>query len=258
MTNKFSCLEGNAEIRQFKGHASNMYLISYPEENRTVLVDCGLPQDIPELLDFIEEKGLPPIEKVVCTHFHVDHVAGWTELKKHYRSIFIFFHKEAIGLVSGKERMSLPYPSDFTKIMLPVMKENHYLPTLKEAMEAAHLGTSFKSHFPMDRVSFFSSVEEIIPGFETIHTPGHRPESVSFYEPESGAFISGDFIIVMNDKVVVNTFVYDSKMQMESVEKVKKLENLIYLMLGHGNCMDFNENTIRYEIKKDWLAEFRP
>jgi glyoxylase-like metal-dependent hydrolase (beta-lactamase superfamily II) len=101
----------------------------------------------------------------------------------------------------------------------------------------------------MDRISFFNSDEEVIPGFQTIHTPGHRPESVSFYEPESGAFISGDFIIVMKGKIVVNTFVYDSKAQMESLEKVKKLENLIYLLPGHGNCMDFNENLLRYDPK---------
>jgi len=249
MSKKFSCLNGKAEIRQFKGRTSNIYLISYPEENRTILVDCGFPWDIPQLLEFIEENNIPPIEKVVCTHFHVDHVSGWTELKKHCRSIFVFFHKEAIGLVSGNEKMSMPYPSDFKNIMLPVMKENHYMPSFKQAKDTFHLGASIKSHFPMDRVSFFSSDEEIIPGFQTIHTPGHRPESVSFYDPLSGAFISGDFIIVMNGKIIVNTFVYSSKEQMESVEKVKKLENLIYLMPGHGDCMDFNENTIRYEPK---------
>ena len=247
MGGKFSCMNGKAEIRQFKGQTSNMYLISYPEDNRTILVDCGLPGDIPQLLDFIRLNNIPPVEKVICTHFHVDHVAGWMELKKYYRSIFIFFHKEAIRLVSGTERMSMPYPSDFRNIMFPVMKENRYIPSLKDARDSIHLGTSLKSHFPMDRVSFFNSDDEVIPGFQTIHTPGHRPESVSFYEPLSGAFISGDFIIVINDKVVVNTFVYDSKAQMESVKKVKKLENLIYLMPGHGNCMDFNENLLRYE-----------
>lgn len=249
MNKKFSCLNGKAEIRQFKGQTSNIYLISYPEDNRTILVDCGLPWDIPQLLEFIKLNDIPPIEKVVCTHFHVDHVAGWIELKKHYRSIFIFFHKEAIGLVSGNEKMSMPYLSDFTKVMFPVMKENKYIPTFKQAVKTFHLGGSFKSYFPMDRVSFFSSNEEVVPGFQTIHTPGHRPESVSFYDPDSGAFISGDFIIVINGKVVVNTFVYSSKAQKESIEKVKKLENLIYLMPGHGNCMDFNENTIRYNPK---------
>lgn len=250
MSGKFSCLNGKAEIWQFKGQTSNMYLVVYPEDNRTILVDCGFPWDIPDLLEFIDENNIPPIEKVVCTHFHVDHASGWTELRKHYRSIFIHFHKEAIGLVSGTERMSVPYPRDFMNIMLPVMKENRYIMSPKEAKETAHFGTSFKSHFPMDRVSFFSSTEEVIPGFETIHTPGHRPESVSFYEPESGAFVSGDFIIVINGKVVVNTFVYDSKAQLKSMEKVKKLENLIYLLPGHGNCMDFNENLLRYSPKE--------
>ncbi|MGI6394317.1 MAG: MBL fold metallo-hydrolase [bacterium] len=242
------CVNGKAEVRLFRGTNSNMYIISYLKENKSILVDCGLPWDIPNLLEFIEKNSLPPIEKVVCTHFHVDHCAGWIELRKTVKLPRIYFHKEGAPVVSGEKSMEFPAFRDFKDIMLPVMQEYQYTPELKEAIKTLFFGTTFKSRFPMRRVSFFDSNEEVVPGFKTIHTPGHRPESVSFYDPDSGVFISGDFIIVMKGRVVVNTFVYNAKKQMESVEKVKKLDNLIYLLPGHGPIVHFNERLLRYKV----------
>ncbi len=242
------CCGGRAEIHQYKGTNSNIYLVSYQEEGRTVVVDCGLPWDIPGLIEYIDKNNLPPVEKVICTHFHVDHCSGWVELKKVLKSAPIHFHIDAAPFVDGTKTMEMPAFSDFKEIMIPVMKENQYMPELKEAIKTLYYGTSFKSRFPMDRVVFFDGKDNLIPGFLTIHTPGHRPESVSFFDPSSGVFISGDFIIVMNGKIVVNTFVYDSHKQMESFEKVKKLEDLMYLLPGHGEIKHFNEKLLKYKI----------
>jgi glyoxylase-like metal-dependent hydrolase (beta-lactamase superfamily II) len=241
------CCGGRAEIHQYKGTNSNIYLVSYQEEGRTVVVDCGLPWDIPGLIEYIDKNNLPPVEKVICTHFHVDHCSGWIGLKEILKTQLIYFHSDATPFVSGLKTMDMPAFSDFKDIMIPVMKENSYMPQIKEAMKTIYYGTTFKSRFPMDRTSFFNSEDEVIPGFQTVHTPGHRPESVSFFDPVSGAFISGDFIIVMNGKIVVNTYVYSKKRQMESLEKVKKLENLMYLLPGHGEIKDFNEMLLKYK-----------
>ncbi|HSW60318.1 MAG TPA: MBL fold metallo-hydrolase [bacterium] len=242
------CCDGKAEVRQFKGTNSNIYLISYFDENRTVMVDCGLPWDAVHIIEFIKKNNLPPVEKVICTHFHVDHCSGWIELKEILKSPLIYFHVDATPFVTGTQTMDMPAFSDFKDIMIPVMKENQYMPELKEAIKTLYYGTTFKSRFPMERVSFFNSDDIVIPGFQTIHTPGHRPESVSFYDPSSGVFISGDFIIVMNGRIVVNTFVYDSEKQMESFEKVKKLEDLMYLLPGHGEIKHFNEKLLKYKF----------
>jgi glyoxylase-like metal-dependent hydrolase (beta-lactamase superfamily II) len=248
MEKNIKCCDGRAEVRQFKGTNSNMYIISYPDEKKSILVDCGLPWDIPQLIEFIKVNDLPPVEKVVCTHFHVDHCSGWVELKKVFKSPLIHFHIDASPFVDGTKTMDMPAFSDFKDIMIPVMKENQYMPELKEAIKTLYYGTTFKSRFPMDRVEFFNSEDNLIPGFLTIHTPGHRPESVSFFDPSSGCFISGDFIIAMKGKIVVNTFVYDSEKQMESLEKVKKLEDLMYLLPGHGEIKHFNEKLLKYIV----------
>jgi glyoxylase-like metal-dependent hydrolase (beta-lactamase superfamily II) len=246
----FKCSNNKIEVRPFRGKHSNMYIVVYPESESTTLVDCGVPWDIPNLMDYIKKESLPPVKKVICTHFHVDHCSGWIELKKIFKSSFIYFHKKATPLVSGTEKMFTPELSDFKNIMLPVMKEYRNIPTIKQMMSTLHLGTTLKSKFPMDRTIFFDSSENVLEGFETIHTPGHTPDSTSFYDPDSGVFISGDFVLNVNEKITVNTFVYDSKKQMESVEKVKKLENLIYLLPGHGEPRDFNEKMLKYKYEK--------
>lgn len=249
MRNRFLCHDGNVEVRRFKGQSSNIFIVIYSDEKKTVLVDCGMPTDIPELLKYMESEHIPPIEKVVCTHFHVDHCSGWVELKKIFQNAEIYFHKEAEKIVSGVERMEMPALTDFTQIMIPAMKESRYVPSFKEVMTNIYYGTTFKSRFPMDKVRFFDSEDAVLPGFTTVFTPGHRPEETSFYEPESGLFISGDFIIVMNGRIIVNTYVFSSQAQKESLEKVKKLDNLMTLLPGHGDCLDFNELILRYNPK---------
>jgi len=238
------CCRGRIKIHKYAGQTSNIYIVDYPSLNRSVLIDCGLPPDIPGLLDYMKNQKIGPIEKVVCTHFHVDHCSGWLELIKQPGNFLIYFHSDAIPFVSGKKRMDMPGFSDFKDIMFPVMKENRYVPTVKEMISTYSFGTTFKSRFPMDRVTFFHSDDEVVPDFKTVHTPGHRPESVSFYKQESGILISGDFIIVINGRIVVNTYVYDINKQRESVEKVKKLKNLMTLLPGHGEVVDFNEKLL--------------
>ncbi len=249
MKERFLCHGGNFEVIRFAGHSSNIFIIVDRIENRTYLVDCGLPADISDLIRAMEKEKLPAIEKVICTHFHVDHCSGWIELKKAFPDAVIMFHKAAEPIVSGAQKMEFPAMSDFTDIMIPAMKESGYVPSFKEVMTNIYYGTSFKSRFPMDKVKFFDPDETVLPGFKTVFTPGHRPEETSFFEPGSGLFISGDFIIVMNHRIIVNTFVYDSKKQMESLEKIKKFDNLMMLLPGHGECMDFNELILKYDPK---------
>ena len=249
MKERFLCHDGNLEVIRFKGYSSNMFLLIYKKENKTLLVDCGLPADIPNLIEFMNSENIPPVEKVICTHFHVDHCSGWIELMKVFENAEIFFHEKARKIVTGVENMDFPALSDFTDVMIPAMKESGYVPSFKEVMTNIYYGTTFKSRFPMDKVRFFDSEDEVIPGFQTIFTPGHRPEETSFYEPGSGILISGDFIIVVNRKILVNTYVYSQDAQKESLEKVKKLDNLMTLLPGHGDCVDFNELTLRYKPK---------
>ena len=235
-------LTGGRTLRQFWGKTSNCYLLVDPRGDATCLVDCGMPSDIPSLSKVL--KDLPPLKRVVCTHFHVDHISGWIELKKTCQKTEIWFHEKARPLVSGQTTIPFPGPRAFKEILIPCMQAYGYRPNLRDAFQGALVGSPFKKGFPGGRVRYFAEPQEALPGFTTLHTPGHRPDETSFWDPESRTFICGDFIVVLNGKILPNSFVSSSEDQQASLEKIKRLGLSGTLCPGHGNCRSFFANDI--------------
>ena len=231
-------LTENMEIRQYYGRTSNIYLIISRETQETYLVDCGVPSDTRGLLAVLN--SLPPLKRVLVTHFHVDHITGWITLKKAYPQAEIWFHQKARPLVDGRERILFPSLSDFLEIIYPCVKAYGFLPGMRDILQGGRYGTPFKAGFPADRVRYFSEYQEVLPGFTTFHTPGHRSDSVSFLHPGSGVFLTGDFLLVMHGLVVVNSYVFCKKAQEKSVNKIKQVKSIQYIYPGHGRCIPFD------------------
>lgn len=109
---------------------------------------------------------------------------------------------------------------------------------------AGYMARRLKKGFPMDRVEFFPNEQKVLPGFITIQTPGHRPDSVSFFDPDSGILVSGDFIVVIKDKLVNNSFVASKKDQEDSIDKIKQINGIKFVYPGHGPCLPFNADEL--------------
>jgi glyoxylase-like metal-dependent hydrolase (beta-lactamase superfamily II) len=231
-------LEAKRTLHQYWGKISNLYILVDPRADATYLVDCGMPSDTDDLVKILD--AMPPLKRVVCTHFHVDHVSGWINLKKRFKDCEIWFHEKAKSLVEGKTAIPWPDLKAYKNIFIPCMKEYGYVPSLKDAFQGALLGTPFKKGFPDDHIRYFIEDQEALPGFTTIWTPGHRPDETSFFEPVSGIFISGDFIIVIKRRMKVNTFVSSMTEQKSSLEKIEDLQGIRMLCPGHGSCMPFS------------------
>jgi glyoxylase-like metal-dependent hydrolase (beta-lactamase superfamily II) len=103
-------------------------------------------------------------------------------------------------------------------------------------------GTPFKKGFPLDQLKYFTNEQPVLPGFKTIQTPGHRPDSASFFDRESGILISGDFLVVINGKLISNTFVASKEDQKDSIDKIKSLTGLRFIYPGHGKCVPFTRD----------------
>jgi len=174
----------------------------------------------------------------------VDHISAWPALKNHFRNCNIWFHENAKPLVAGRSLVIMPGIKDIREILLPCMKEYRYFPKISELLHGSLLGTPFKRGFPGGRVRYFGNDQEVLPGFLSIHTPGHMPSEVSYFEPQSGQFISGDFIIVLNNKIKLNTFVTNKKDQLNSLERIKQLTQIKAICPGHGRCRSFSINNI--------------
>ena len=75
-------LNNGRTLHQYRGRASNQYILEDHANGSTFLIDCGMPSDAPGLQNVL--KSMPPLKQVVCTHFHVDHVSGWIQLKRSF------------------------------------------------------------------------------------------------------------------------------------------------------------------------------
>ena len=233
-------LTGDRTIHQFMGKASNIYIIEDNRQKATFLVDCGMPSDKEALVKAL--RRLPPLKRVVCTHFHVDHVSGWTYLKAIFKECEIWFHEKARPFVMGDQRIPFPSYADYKNIIMPCMKASGYFPGPGDLFKGGLYGTPFKKGFPLDRVEYFTNEQPVLPGFKTIPTPGHRPDSASFFDRESGILISGDFLVAINRKLIGNTFVASKKDQKDSINKIKRINGLRFIYPGHGVCVPFSRD----------------
>ncbi|RZB32355.1 MAG: hypothetical protein SRB2_04360 [Desulfobacteraceae bacterium Eth-SRB2] len=239
-------LSGDRTIHQFMGKASNIYMIEDNRQKATFLVDCGMWSDKKSLVKALQP--MPPLKRVVCTHFHVDHVSGWTYLKAIFKECEIRFHEKAKPFVMGDQRIPFPSFADYKEIIMPCMRASGYFPGIGDVFMGGLYGTPFKKGFTLDRVTFFKNEEPVLPGFQTIPTPGHRPDSASFFDPESGILISGDFLVVINGKLISNTFVASKKDQKDSINKITTLNGLRYIYPGHGVCVPFFKDLLRDDL----------
>lgn len=226
-------------IHTFRGRVSNIYIIEDNRQKASYFVDCGMPSDAEVLTKALHR--LPPLKRVVCTHFHVDHVSGWYILKQHHKGCEIWFHEKAKFIIMGNER--IPYPSfnDIVTIFLPCMREAGYSPSIGDLFKGGLYGTPFKKGFPSDQVKYFSSEQSVLPGFRTIHTPGHRPDSVSFFDQDKGIFISGDFLLVINGELINNTFLASPEEQKASIDKIRRMDSIKHIFPGHGISLPFSK-----------------
>lgn len=235
-------LNKNRVIKQFRGKTSNIYIIEDYGQKASFLIDCGMPSDVENLIGALSHEL--PVKRIVCTHFHVDHMTGWIRLKEALKDCLIFFHENAEPYITGKMKIPSPALKDIKNTLIPCMKEYGYYINLKDLLSGELFGTPFKKGFPPERVEYYKDKDPLIPGFITIHTPGHRPDSVSFLEPESGVFISGDFLLVIGDKVVINSYVSSRKDQDNSVKLIKSIKEIKYIYPGHGICVPFNADSL--------------
>ncbi|MBN1250559.1 MAG: MBL fold metallo-hydrolase [Bacteroidales bacterium] len=148
----------------FNTFQENTYLL-FDETNEAVLIDAGCysQQERDKLSTFIEEKNLT-LKKLLNTHSHIDHILG---------NQFII------------ENFNLDLESN---------KDDEFL--IKRAKDqGAAFGISIdspplpKKHITEgDKIKFGNSVLEII------HTPGHSPGSIVFYNKNEKFMIVGDVL----------------------------------------------------------------
>jgi hydroxyacylglutathione hydrolase len=148
----------------FSPFQENTYVL-YDETKECAIIDPGCYDDRErqELSDFIVEKELKPV-RLLNTHCHIDHVFGNAYVSRKY----------GLGLEAHKDDLFLLRALLQTARMYQVNAEESPEPSvfLDEGQQ----------------VRFGNTVLDIL------HTPGHSPGSITFYNKEQKIAIVGDVL----------------------------------------------------------------
>ena len=177
----------------------NTYVI---KDETSIIIDPGLTQFLPELLQDLHRDGIDPkdIDIITNTHLHGDHC--WAN--------------EAFKKASGG------------KIILHNLQKKFWEATVTQTSRFFGLPPV---EFTPD--SFFDN-DKLNAGeieFELIHSPGHSPDSICFYCQSDKILICGDVIFNQNTGRV-DLPGGSAEQLKQSIERLSQLE-IEYLLPGH-------------------------
>jgi glyoxylase-like metal-dependent hydrolase (beta-lactamase superfamily II) len=154
------------KIQQFTFNfiSVNTYLV-YDETKEAILIDCGCMNVGEEamLSGFISDNKLE-LKRLLCTHYHIDHIIG---------NAFIYHTYHLKPEFHAGERTS-------------------GMPSLKQQIARTGITADFEEVEPK---RFIEDNEEIHFGVSVLRAllvPGHSPASLAFYNSENGVVFTGD------------------------------------------------------------------
>ncbi|MFX1374808.1 MAG: MBL fold metallo-hydrolase [Promethearchaeota archaeon] len=132
----------------------SVFIVDTQSEEGLVLIDCGMSL---VMIKNIKKEGLNPmhIKHCILTHFHIDHIAGCSDLKRFNQKVNFYAHELDANAIE---------------------EEGHGRETA-----ASWYGVKYK---PIKLLKRFEGDETLQLGkydFQCIHTPGHTPGSISIF-----------------------------------------------------------------------------
>lgn len=151
------------ETFTFSPFKTNCYVAH--DDGEAVIVDasCYADEERQEVVDYLERHDLT-VEYLLLTHAHVDHILGCTFLSERYDMVWDM-HEADVDFIERAEEQAMAFGVE---------------------LEAAPRPGTFLEEG--DVVSF-GGVR-----WEVLHTPGHSPGSISFYDAENRIVVAGDVL----------------------------------------------------------------
>ncbi|MDA8440934.1 MAG: MBL fold metallo-hydrolase [Peptococcaceae bacterium] len=156
------------------------------------LLDCGtnVGQSIQAILDMCEQVGVPKLEQVILSHWHVDHAGAAVALAQTGARVLI-------SARDYKEWQEFTQP-DYVKNMQNTIYNEWGLPAESyPLMQEVYLAFRRYTESPPP-VAYINAAEQLQAGdyhLQPIETPGHTPGHFSFYLAELGMLFTGDQLL---------------------------------------------------------------
>jgi len=138
---------------------TNAYLVVCPETQTAAFVDPA-PMSASVLSDTTHDLAVQP-DKILLTHSHWDHIADVATLKKRF-PVPVYVHPEDAPNLQKPGSDGLPLFLRCEGVVPDSLLED-------------------QQEIPVGKLRL-----------QVIHTPGHTPGGVCFYEPQAGVLLAGD------------------------------------------------------------------
>ncbi len=208
--------------------SSNAYIYS-EWKKECLLIDPG--GDMEELLSHMAIKNLKPLG-IICTHGHLDHVAGAYELQRHFRDrdleVPVAIHS-ADAHYLGKNAA-----------------ESHRISFEQIGLDLKSVLMDYDLLFPEPEVILEDGDSVLDSSLLVLHTPGHTPGSICLYSEAQGILFSGDTLF-FEGIGRTDLMEGDGEALLKSIrEKLLVLPHTTMVFPGHGP-----NTSIEREIKNN-------
>ncbi|CAH2214814.1 MBL fold metallo-hydrolase [Tepidibacter aestuarii] len=202
----------------FNGDKNIIYPVILSDENEVILIDCGYPNFLPLIKNASKENGIDisKLTKIIITHHDFDHMGALAEFKREYPHVKVLSSIDDEKYISGKEKSLRLQQAEsiYDKIPEDEKESAKEFQRFIETIENVQVDICLKDN------DSFSWCE----GIEIIATPGHMPGHISIYLKNSKTLISGDALVVENDKLMIPYPQYTLDM-VNAKNSIKKLLN---------------------------------
>ncbi len=193
------------EIRSFTFNPFQTNCFIVHDQGEAVIVDAAssTPAEHAEIEQYVEENQLQ-VRHLLLTHGHIDHIFGCTHLSERFGMPFKL-HAEDVPLLERAEDQAAMFG-------IPLDRPQEVDGSIKEG----------------DKVQFGGVT------WRVLHTPGHSPGSIAFYDEAARVVLSGDVLFAGS---IGRTDLWKGSLPilMESIfQKLLPLGDDIRVYSGHG------------------------
>lgn len=157
---------------------TGMYAERSLRELERALADCGL--------------SLQGVERIVCTHAHLDHCGAAGPIKEETGAPFLLHpnHRHLRRLVDDPQALLARQLEVARQCGVPEEALRRY-----ESLRRSRSGEAYPVPEPDGPLAEGMVIETKVGPWEVYETPGHAPSHVCFFQPQRRLLISGDHLL---------------------------------------------------------------
>lgn len=185
------------------------------------LIDTGMEGIHNKVINQLQKAGYAPsdVKRIFITHAHTDHLGSLPQLQA-LTGAEVYSHELDKPVIQGEEYIVRPPKG----LRFP---EKKVPPT------------------PVHHTYADGDVMPILGGLHVIHTPGHSPGHVAFWQPERKILFTADLIFRMMNYMTLPwaIFTVDQEANKQQIKRVMSMVQPEVLLFGHGDPITKDANA---------------